>query len=162
MGLEAIMEHYDGAWTSMLNRFSVAPFRGNFLGKISTQYIPHHHLVAFLDTIRLGGIDSAVRRTEQIRFYPQLPGTGQGIGVVLGGRRLPAIEVVEGMVAHRMTLFQYLLKNVRVLLNVMADTKKSGLGLVRTKLVQHELGYLRDWPIIEGEVQGIGAIGHPP
>ncbi len=63
--------------------------------------------------------------------------------------------MIERVIANSMAFRQYVVKNVRMLSYVVADTKKSSLGIILFQLIDYKLGWAWNWSIVEGQVEFI-------
>ena len=70
----------------------------------------------------------------------------------------PAIEVMVSVIADAVSLLQYILKNAGLLAYIVANTKKSGFGVIGCQLLQHPGREPGDGAVIKGQVEDFGLL----
>src|SRR5690606_36263635 len=81
---------------------------------------------------------------------------------VIGRTYVPPAQVVKGVVADAVTFSCKALKNLRILADVIADTKKSCLQCVAFKRIQDKFSRPRNRAVVERQVELIPVCGQPP
>lgn len=90
----------------------------------------------------------AVRRTEE-RCLSRPFGY---VSHILTKRRAPTLEVVVGVVTDGVTSLDHLLKDLRVLVDVLAHHKERRLDLIPIQDLQHFRRHLGDRTVVKSEV----------
>src|SRR5690606_21171457 len=103
----------------------------------------------------------ALPRSLRTDFAQQLIAPAN-IFQVIGRTYVPPAQVVKGVVADAVTFSCKALKNLRILADVIADTKKSCLQCVAFKRIQDKLSRPRNRAVVEGQVELITVCGQPP
>ncbi len=101
--LRDIVKNHDGAFLGVAGNIGEALLRGGVLGEIQAQHIPQYDMVFFFQGAELGDFQSSVRGPEQRRVH--YFGTFVYILEELRVSVFFPIEVVFGMVPHRMPFF---------------------------------------------------------
>ncbi len=178
--LNAVMKDYNRAGTGGVHRTTQAFLRRQALGIVMGEHIPHDNLVRW-EAADLPAGDAAVRWTEEGKTGRWWLVTGHWLSrpgyevrilnlglaalnvVQVGfGIRLPAAEVVEGVVAGDVSCFSYFPENRRVFSNVVADAKERSPGTGPLKFIQDKLGRSGYGAVIKSEVQFFLISRNPP
>ena len=130
--------------------------------KIARQHIPHHNAVIGQQGLGLAQLDASVGRAKQVGFDGQHSLAFPHVLVVDKVVGFPAVEVIKSMITNRMSLFENLRQHLGVFLNVLADAKKSGFGLILSQLLQNPFGDVGNGAVVEGEINYFFVGGHIP
>lgn len=74
----------------------------------------------------------------------------------------PAAQMIEGVIAYRVTIIHYLLKNLRILLNIVADTKEGGSRFEFPLFFENEFCWSGYRAVIKSEVKLLADRLYPP
>lgn len=102
--------------------------------------VPHHYLI-FIQQPDLTALDATVRRAEKLAIslwplavFTETLGLEFHFGVALADVihvfvffGFPAAEMMKGMIAHGVTLFDNFSEHIRVFVHIVADAKESSL-----------------------------------
>ena len=84
------------------------------------------------------------------------------VGHIFIKGRVPAFEVVVGMIADRMTGRNDLRKDIRVLVNILTHHEERSLDAIAIEDSEDLRCDLRDRTVIEGEIDRAGTIFQTP
>ena len=184
--LEGVVEGDDGAVAGVAHHVGQHLGRAQLLGVVARHEVPHHNAVRAFQMEVLVEEHVPVGRTEQQGIHGALQRT-VGQGVLVGDKRsrcahdlehralclagilqiglcrvLKAPDVVEGVVAHAVSLLHYHPEDIGILADVVAHHEERGLDAVPCQQVEHPGGYRGDGPVVEGEVDGVLFGLYPP
>ena len=125
---QAVVQYDDRAGPAVADDIIQAFLRLDTLVEVAAQHVPHHNPVVLFQRFGLCRPESAVWRTKKIALHQT--GALRYVVQVICNRRLPAVEVLMGVVADRVAFVFDALKNSRMALYVFTYTKKGSPGFV--------------------------------
>ena len=149
-GLQGVVEGDDAARAGVAADVVEYVVGGEPLGVVAGDDVPHDDLELAAEQGILGNAHPAVRRAEEV-------GVDVGVGLldvvaVLVERVAYAADVVVGVVAYLVALVDDALVEFGVLAHVVADHEECGVDAVLAQCVEDEWRSLRDWTVIEGQI----------
>ncbi len=170
LGLETVVKHHDRAGPARADSIAQTGFGGEIPVIINRENIPHNNAVAG-KRLYLAACDAPVGRPEQRgslvrrRIVALLGKHGAAIVYILDitlARSLPAVKVIEGMIARSMIARQHLAIYIGVLAYIIAYTKEGSLGGEAGQCIEHELGRTGYRAVVKSKVElFLGSIDAP-
>jgi hypothetical protein len=65
----------------------------------------------------------------------------------------PSVQVIEGMIADSMTSVDYFSENIRMLTDVIANTKKRGFRRILSKRLDNKFRWTRNRAVVKRQVK---------
>ena len=160
LGFDTVMEDDDGSGTGMLNHILGATLWSDVTVKITAEDIPHDDAVVPLEKLHLAWFQFSVGRAEETGVnHPGAMAYVMEIGDIFSS---PAGEMIHGMIADGVAGINDHVVDIRVLPDIVSDTKESAFGIVTRQYIQNPGGHFRNRTIIKSEVDFFSVRGHFP